>query len=77
MQKKLANNISLNYEIYVLYQIQLNRKTILNLLVNIQLILNSIEKSHSSNLVDVNWAGNQLTNKFYNYSILTEKNVKS
>lgn len=49
-----------------MYQIQLNRKTILNLLVNVQLILNSIEKYHSSNLVDVNCAGNQLTNKFYN-----------
>lgn len=53
------------------------KKTILNLLVNVQLILNSIEKSHSCNLVDVNWAENQLTNEFYNYSTLTEKNVKS
>lgn len=52
-------------------------KTILNLLVNVQLILNSIEQSHNSNLVDVNWAGNHLTNEYYNYSTLTEKNVKS
>lgn len=68
MQKKLANNISLNYEIYESNTIQqeTNCECGIHVLVNAQLILKSIEKSYSSNLEDVIWAGHQLTNELNN-----------
>lgn len=68
--KQLANNIGLNNcEIYESHTIQQKNNfecgIHLLVIVNAQLILNTIEKSHCSNLEDVIWAGNQLTNKYY------------